>query len=121
MSQYLPLGLFLHQGRLACYQCTYGPHMQQLTADVVEHNRARMQGGNTQILGKGEGSSVLFEGLLRRFEKLQEAKLPPRLVSHLTASGRQTPCSPSWRACDYADKPSHENQGSFANVAAPRL
>lgn len=85
--QYLPLGLFLHQGRLACYQCTYGPLMQQLTADVVEHNRIRMQGGNAEILGKGEGSSVLFEGLLRRFEKLQEAKadyhLPPNTTLFL--------------------------------------
>ena len=54
--QYLPLGMFLHQGRLACYQCTYSPLMQQLTQDVVERNRVRMQAGDTEILGKGAGS-----------------------------------------------------------------
>ena len=41
--------------------------------------------------------------------------------SHLTDSGHPTPCSPSWRACDYADKPSRENQRSIANDCAPQV
>src|SRR5436190_22247851 len=41
--------------------------------------------------------------------------------SHLTDSGRPTPCSPSWRACDYADKPRWENQRSIANDGAPQI
>jgi hypothetical protein len=85
--QYLPLGLFLHQGRLACYQCTYAPLMQQLTADVVEHNRVRLRAGDVEILGKGEGSSVVFNGLLQRFERLQREKadyhLPPNTTLFL--------------------------------------
>src|SRR5437868_656358 len=40
--------------------------------------------------------------------------------SHLTDSGRPTPCSPSWRACDYADQPSRENQRSIAKDDAPQ-
>ena len=40
-----------------------------------------------------------------------------RQGSHLTASGRLTLYSPSWRACDYADKSNHENQGSLANCS----
>ena len=35
--------------------------------------------------------------------------------SYLTASGRLTLYSLSWRACDYADKSNYENQGSVAN------
>jgi len=85
--QYLPLGLFLHQGRLACYQCTYGPLMQQLTQDVVERNRVRMQAGDAEILGKGAGSSVLLEGVLQLFGRLQQAKtdfqLPPNTTLFL--------------------------------------
>src|SRR6266700_7590090 len=45
----------------------------------------------------------------------------PRPVSHLTAFGRQTPCSPSWRACDYADKLRDEMQRSFEIDAVPQL
>src|SRR6266496_815673 len=41
--------------------------------------------------------------------------------SRLTDSGRPTPCWPSWRACDYADKPSRENQRSIANDGAPQV
>src|SRR6266849_6141954 len=47
--------------------------------------------------------------------------MPPPRVSHLTASGRQTPCSPSWRVCDYADKLSHGNQRCFAIDAVQQL
>src|ERR1035438_1116908 len=41
--------------------------------------------------------------------------------SRLTGSGRPTPYSPSWRACDYADTLHCENQGSFATDAVPQL
>jgi hypothetical protein len=44
-----------------------------------------------------------------------------RRVSHLTAFGRRTPYSPSWRACDYADKPDHENQRSSTTDALSQL
>ncbi len=85
--QYLPLGLFLHQGRLACYQCTDPLFMQKLTADVVEDNRVRMKAGNVEILGKGEGSSVVLSFLLGRFEELQNEKatynLPPNTTLFL--------------------------------------
>jgi hypothetical protein len=77
--QYLPLGLFLHQGRLACYQCTHQPLMQELTADIVELNRVRMHAGDGEILGKGEGSTVLLNSLLERFGQLQQAKADYRL------------------------------------------
>jgi hypothetical protein len=72
--QFLPIGLFLHQGRLVCYQCTHSPLMQDLTADVVKRNRVHLQAGDTEIQGKGEGSTVLLNGLLQRFQQLQEAK-----------------------------------------------
>jgi hypothetical protein len=98
--QYLPQGLFLHQGRLACYQCTYAPLMQRLTSDVVELNRIRMQAGDAEILGKGEGSTVLLNGLLQRFEELQQAKadyqLPPNTTLFLwlfSNSGTGADCS----------------------------
>jgi len=35
--QFLPQGLFLFQGRLACYQSTYSPLMQELTASQVDY------------------------------------------------------------------------------------
>jgi hypothetical protein len=98
--QYLPLGLFLHQGRLACYQCTYAPLMQHLTADVVERNRIRMQAGDAEILGKGEGSTVLLDGLLQRFEALQQAKAEYQLPTNTTLflwlflnSGKRADCN----------------------------
>lgn len=98
--QYLPMGLFLHQGRLACYQCTHAPLMQQLTADIVDRNRIRMQAGDVEIQGKGEGSTVLLNGLIQRFGELQEVKaeyqLPPNTTLFLwlfSNSGTGADCS----------------------------
>lgn len=85
--QYLPLGLFLYQGRLGCYQSTYEPLMQQLTADIVECNRDRLEAGDTEILGKGGGSSVLLDFLVRRFEQIENVRtdfeLPPNTTLFL--------------------------------------
>lgn len=85
--QYLPLGLFLYQGRLGCYQSTYEPLMQQLAADIVECNRDRLEAGDTEILGKGGGSSVLLDFLVRRFEQIENVRtdfeLPPNTTLFL--------------------------------------
>lgn len=79
--QYLPLGLFLFQGRLACFQSTDDALTQRLTADIVEHNRVRLKAGDNEILGKGRGSGIVLDSLIRFFEELQHSKaeydLPP--------------------------------------------
>ena len=69
--QYLPIGLFLFQGRLACFQSTYEPLMQLLTADIVVENKIRMSAGKTEIFGKGNGAVVLLDLLINRFARLQ--------------------------------------------------
>ena len=55
-----------------------------------------------------------------------DMQLKERALAHATSSGLApdrfrppTLYSPSWRACDYADKPSRENPRSFANKVAP--
>ena len=53
--------------------------MQELTADIVELNRVRMHAGDGEILGKGEGSTVLLNSLLEQFGQLQQAKADYRL------------------------------------------
>lgn len=70
--QYLPMGLFLFQGRLACFQSTYEPLMQLLTTDIVVENKLRSSAGEMEILGKGSGAVVLVDLLLKRFERLQK-------------------------------------------------
>lgn len=82
--QYLPMGIFLFQGRLTCFQSTYQPLMQQLTSDIVEHNRVRLKAGDPEILGKGQGSGVLLDSLLRLFEGLQQSKTEYDLPSNTT-------------------------------------
>jgi hypothetical protein len=80
--QYLPLGLFLFQGRLTCFQSTHEPLTQQLTADIVEHNNVRLKAGNQEILGKGQGSGVLLDSFLRLFERLQDSRVEYDLPSN---------------------------------------
>lgn len=79
--QYLPLGVFLFKGKLACYQSTAAELAQALTAEVVDENQKRIALGNTEIFGKGSGTGVLLDMLMKHFESVQdvirERALPP--------------------------------------------
>jgi len=80
--QFLPQGLFLFQGRLACYQSTYSPLVQQLTAGEVDDYENQLAAGNYEIHGKGEGSASALTRLLRVFGALQQARSEARLPAH---------------------------------------
>jgi hypothetical protein len=80
--QFLPQGLFLFQGRLACYQSTYSPLVQQLTAAEVVDYQNQLAAGNYEIHGKGEGSASALTRLLRVFGALREARSEARLPEH---------------------------------------
>lgn len=71
--QYLPLGVFLFKGRLACYQSTANGLTTALVSQIVEKNKERLSLGDGEILGKGKGTGVLLDFLLRHFEHLEEA------------------------------------------------
>jgi len=70
--QYLPLGVFLFKGKLVCYQSTAAELAQALTAEVVDENQKRIALGNTEIFGKGSGTGVLLDMLLKHFESVQD-------------------------------------------------
>ena len=97
--QFLPQGLFLFQGRLACCQSTYSPLMQELTASQVDYYRNQFAAGNYEIRGKGEGSASALRLLLEVFGTLQrnqrEAQLPPHTDLYLwlfSNSGASADC-----------------------------
>ncbi|HEX7359073.1 MAG TPA: hypothetical protein VF283_01140, partial [Bryobacteraceae bacterium] len=71
--QYLPLGVFLFKGRLACYQSTADVLLTALVNQVVQENKGRLSLDGAEILGKGQGTGILLDFLLRHFEHLQEA------------------------------------------------
>jgi hypothetical protein len=70
--QYLPLGLFLFKGRLTCYQSTAPELVQALLSEVVADNHNRLSLGETEILGKGTGTRILLDFLVRHFESLKD-------------------------------------------------
>jgi hypothetical protein len=80
--QFLPQGLFLFQGRLACYQSTYSPLVQQLTAREVDEYQNQLAAGNYEIHGKGEGSASAPTRLLKVFGELREARSEAWLPAH---------------------------------------
>lgn len=80
--QFLPQGLFLFQGRLACYQSTCSPLVQQLTASEVDDYQNQLAAGSYEIHGKGEGSASALMRLLKVFGSLREARSVARLPEH---------------------------------------
>jgi len=80
--QFLPQGLALFQGRLACYQSTYHPLAQGLTSMVVDSYRNQLAAGNGEILGKGEGTASTVRLLLGVLGALREAKSEGKLPDH---------------------------------------
>ena len=80
--QFLPQGLALFQGRLACYQSTYDALSQELTSDVVDTYRNQLAAGNGDIQGKGEGTAFTVRRLLAVLGKLKKAKKEAQLPDH---------------------------------------
>jgi hypothetical protein len=80
--QFLPQGLALFQGRLACYQSTYDALSRELISDVVDTYRNQLAAGNGDIQGKGKGTAFTVEQLLKVFGKLKRAKREARLPDH---------------------------------------
>lgn len=68
--QYLPLGVFLFKGKLACLQSTDPELAQAWVADTVNKNQDRLAAGNTEILGKGAGTGGALDLLLRCFDEI---------------------------------------------------
>jgi len=66
--QYLPLGVFLFKGKLACLQSTDLEFVQTWVADRVKLNQDRINLGVTEILGKGGGTGAVLDLLLDCFE-----------------------------------------------------
>jgi hypothetical protein len=71
--QYLPLGVFLFKGKLACLQATQDELSMAWTADILEKNRERLGLETTDILGKGAGTGAAFDLLLRCFDDVSFA------------------------------------------------
>jgi CRISPR-associated protein Cst1 len=71
---YIPLGTMLVKGRLICIESTSESIMIDLTKGIVAENLDRISGGNKEIYGKKEGSSVIYLRLLEYFELLQEVR-----------------------------------------------
>lgn len=78
---YLPLGIILHDGRLAVFQSTSVEFWYELVRDIVNVVKARVHGGKYDTLGAKGGSRSLTVRLLELFERLQQAErfsaLPP--------------------------------------------
>jgi len=98
--QYLPLGVFLHKGKLTCYQSTASGLPQSLVSEIVERNRDPLQVG---ILGKGTGSRIVLEFLLRHFERLHEHRIDESLPENtelllwlFSNSGAGADCLQEW-------------------------
>ncbi|MFZ2074318.1 MAG: hypothetical protein WAU64_07565 [Methanoregula sp.] len=68
---YLPQGLILLDGRSVLFQSTSIEFWYALIRDIVNEIKSRIQAGNTEVLGKGEGSRELMRRLLPLFERLQ--------------------------------------------------
>ena len=77
--QYLPLGVFLFKGKLACYQSTAQVLAQNLTAYLVRSYKNSL---DSEIIGKGGGTAVMLTFLLNHFELLQEHKVEHELSSN---------------------------------------
>lgn len=71
--QYLPLGVFLHKGKLACVQSTDEAMAQAWISDTVQRNKDRLSAGNAEILGKGGGTGAVIDLLMRLFEEIAYA------------------------------------------------
>jgi hypothetical protein len=80
--QFLPQGLALFQGRLACYQSTQYALAQALTSLVVDSYRNQLAAGNGEILGKGEGTASTVRLLLGVLGKLRAAQEESKLPQH---------------------------------------
>lgn len=97
---YLPLGLILLDGRLAVFQSTSIEFWYELVKDIVHEVRARIQGGNYDILGRKEGSGAVARRLLGLFERIQAAgklgDIPPGTTLQawrFTNSGASPECT----------------------------
>jgi hypothetical protein len=66
--QYLPLGVFLFKGKLTCPQSSHEELTQAWVSDVVHRNQDRIKLGQTEILGKGGGTSGVLDLLMRLAE-----------------------------------------------------
>ena len=80
--QYLPLAVYLFQGRLTCYQSTQPSLVQQLVADVVQENLNRLHAGNPEILGKGAGTGAFVRLVMDRFKRMRQMQRAGELRPH---------------------------------------
>jgi CRISPR-associated protein Cst1 len=74
--QYLPLGVSLLKGKLTCYQSTEKKLAQAWVTDIVKQNENRLSLGETEILGKGGGTGVIIDRLMRCLEDLSYSHIP---------------------------------------------
>lgn len=90
--QYLPLGVFLFKGKLACLQATNENLCFVWVNEVVEKNRSRLRLGNTEILGKGTGTAAALDLLLQCYEEVSYFEGNEATIWLFTNSGTGADC-----------------------------
>jgi hypothetical protein len=90
--QYLPLGVFLFKGKLACPQSTESKLSRAWVANVVKQNEDRLSLGQTEILGKGAGTGGALDLLMRCFEDLSYTPGTEALLWLFSNSGTGADC-----------------------------
>ena len=83
---YLPLGLMLIQGRLACFQSTSQLLAQDIITTIMEENLSSLKAvsDKVEIIGKKEGSAVVIRRLLTLFDRLRNFRRMEFLPEHAT-------------------------------------
>ncbi|MDR4507320.1 MAG: hypothetical protein MRJ65_03625 [Candidatus Brocadiaceae bacterium] len=71
---YLPVALILLGGKSAVFQSTSQSFTMDLVTTIVDEMIARVKAGNSDTIGKKEGTKVLTTRLLDYFRRLQEEK-----------------------------------------------
>ncbi len=79
---YLPIGLILLGGRPAIFQSTSKLLTMDLVGAIVDETISRLNTGNYETIGKGEGTKVLVNRLLKLFEDLQKSKKQENLPQY---------------------------------------
>jgi len=90
--QYLPLGVFLFKGKLACPQSTESKLPQAWVSKTVKQNEDRLSLGQTEILGKGTGTGGVLNLLMRCFDDLSYTPGTEALLWLFCNSGTGADC-----------------------------
>jgi hypothetical protein len=110
--QFLPLGVLLLNGRLACFQTTdvemgKAPIFQFLVEDIYEQliQRGESQKGKINTLGEKQGTTPTALALVHQFELLQRFRYGLQLPDYITLNVLTFSNSGPSPECDMAEVP----------------